>query len=126
MSSNDRPISPHLQIYRPQLTSVMSISHRVTGVLLSVGLIVLAYWVIAAATGPDAYATAQALLGSWLGQVLLFFWSFALYYHLCNGIRHLVWDTGNALELEAVYSSGYIALAAAVVLTLVTWIVVAV
>lgn len=124
MSSNERPLSPHLQIYRPQLTSVMSISHRATGILLALGLIVLTYWLLAAAAGPGAFDTAQAVLGSWIGRVLLFFWSFAVFYHLCNGIRHLVWDTGHALDLDPVYTGGYLAVVAAIVLTLITWLVV--
>lgn len=124
MSSNERPLSPHLQIYRPQLTSVMSISHRATGILLALGLIVLTYWLLAAAAGPGAFDTAQAVLGSWIGRVLLFFWSFAVFYHLCNGMRHLVWDTGHALDLDPVYTGGYLAVVAAILLTLITWLVV--
>lgn len=124
MSSNERPLSPHLQIYRPQLTSVMSISHRATGILLSIGLIVLTYWLLAAAAGPGAFATAQVVLGTWIGRVLLFFWSFAVFYHLCNGVRHLVWDTGHALDLDPAYAGGYLAVAGAIVLTLLTWLVV--
>jgi len=126
MNVDDRPLSPHLQIYRPQLTSVMSISHRATGVVLSLGLVALTYWLLAAAGGPDAFATAQAIFGSWIGRVLMGVWSFCLFYHLCNGIRHLVWDTGHALDLEDVYRSGYMALAGAVILTIVTWVLVAI
>src|SRR5436190_23067696 len=84
-----RPLSPHLQIYRPQLTSILSITHRAAGVALAVGTLLLVYWVVAAASGPAAYATAQACIGSWIGRLVLFGWSAALVYHLANGIRHL-------------------------------------
>lgn len=121
MISDPRPLSPHLQIYRWQLTSVLSILHRVTGVALSVGTLLLVWWLVAAATGPQAYAAVQAFIGSWVGLVLLFGWSVALFYHLCNGIRHLVWDTGHGLDLPSVYSSGWIVLAATAVLTALAW-----
>lgn len=126
MNVNDRPLSPHLQIYRPQLTSVMSISHRATGIVLSLGLIPLTYWLIAAASGPGAFATAQAVFGSVIGRILMVIWSYCFFYHLCNGIRHLVWDTGHALDLDDVYTSGYVALSGSLILTIVTWILVAV
>ena len=118
----NRPISPHLQVYRPQLTSVLSILHRITGVALAVGTILLVYWLIAAASGPEAFASAEALVGSWLGRILLFGWTFALYFHLTNGIRHLFWDAGFGFELKTVYASGWTAVALAVALTLVSFI----
>jgi len=118
----NRPISPHLQVYRPQLTSVLSILHRITGVALAVGTILLVYWLIAAASGPEAFASAEALIGSWLGRILLFGWTFALYFHLSNGIRHLFWDAGFGFELKTVYASGWTAVALAVALTLVSFI----
>ena len=100
MRSADRPLSPHLQIYRWQLTSVLSILHRASGVTLSAGTILLVWWLIAAASGPEAYEGVQDFLGSWIGLLLLFGWTLSLFYHLCNGIRHLVWDTGHALDLR--------------------------
>ena len=118
----NRPISPHLQVYRPQLTSVLSILHRITGVALAVGTILLVYWLIAAASGPEAFASAEALIGSWLGRILLFGWTFALYFHLTNGIRHLFWDAGFGFELKTVYASGWTVVALAAVLTLVSFI----
>ena len=118
----NRPISPHLQVYKPQLTSVLSILHRITGVALAVGTILLVYWLIAAAAGPEAYATAQALIGSWLGRILLFGWTFALFFHLTNGIRHLFWDAGFGFELKTVYASGWTVVALAAVLTLVSFV----
>ena len=118
----NRPISPHLQVYRPQLTSVLSILHRITGVALAVGTILLVYWLIAAAAGPEAFATASAFIGSWLGRILLFGWTFALYFHLTNGIRHLFWDAGFGFELKTVYASGWTVVALAAVLTLVSFV----
>ncbi|MDX1512620.1 MAG: succinate dehydrogenase, cytochrome b556 subunit [Gammaproteobacteria bacterium] len=123
MPASNRPLSPHLQVYKPQLTSVLSITHRATGVALAVGGIGLAYWLLALAAGPDAYATAQALFGSWLGKLILFGFSFALFYHLCNGIRHLFWDAGLGFELETVYASGWAVVGVAAGLTVLTWIV---
>ena len=118
----NRPISPHLQVYKPQLTSVLSILHRITGVALAVGTILLVYWLIAAASGPEAFASAEALIGSWLGRILLFGWTIALYFHLSNGIRHLFWDAGFGFELKTVYASGWTVVALAAVLTLVSFV----
>jgi succinate dehydrogenase / fumarate reductase, cytochrome b subunit len=122
MMSDPRPLSPHLQIYRWQLTSVMSILHRASGIALSVGAILLVSWLGAAADGPEPYAKMQWFFGSPGGLVLLFGWSVALFYHLCNGVRHLVWDTGRGLELPSVYAGGYVVLAATAMLTIVAWI----
>jgi succinate dehydrogenase / fumarate reductase cytochrome b subunit len=119
--TNKRPLSPHLQIYKPQLTSLMSILHRFTGIFLSLGTVVLAYWLIAAASGADSYQQAQDLLGSWLGLVFLFGWSFALFYHLCNGIRHLFWDIGLGMDIKMVYLSGKLVLIASLILTALAW-----
>jgi succinate dehydrogenase / fumarate reductase cytochrome b subunit len=96
MSSAKRPLSPHLQVYRPQLTSVLSIMHRLTGVGLSVGTLLLVYWLAAAAAGPDSFAAAQDFVGSFLGRLLLFGWTVSLFFHLCNGIRHLFWTRATA------------------------------
>lgn len=123
MSSAKRPLSPHLQVYRPQLTSVLSIVHRLSGVALGVGTLLLVYWLAAAAAGPDAFESAQSFVGSFFGQLLLFGWTVALYYHLCNGIRHLVWDIGFGFELDDVYRSGWTVVVVTAVLSLVTWIV---
>ncbi len=117
MASDNRPLSPHLQIYRPQLTSVLSIAHRGAGVALGVGAVFFAWWLLAAASGPEAYAYAEAFFGSVVGILVLAGFSFALFYHLCNGIRHLFWDAGMGLELEQAYRSGWAVIAAAVVLT---------
>jgi succinate dehydrogenase / fumarate reductase cytochrome b subunit len=122
MPSDPRPLSPHLQVYRWQLTSVLSILHRATGVALSVGAVLLVWWLAAAAAGPAPYAHLQGFIGSWFGLLLLFGWSVALFYHLCNGIRHLWWDTGHGLELDQVYASGWTVLGATAVLTVLAWV----
>lgn len=122
MSAENRPLSPHLQVYRPQLTSVLSFMHRFTGSGLAVGTLLLVYWLVAVASGPDAYETAQNLIGSFIGRLFLFGWTVALFYHLCNGIRHLVWDTGRALDLEGVYLGGWLVLVGTGALTLLSWI----
>ena len=125
MSAHNRPLSPHLQVYTPQLTSVMSICHRATGIALAAGVLLLVWWVVAAAAGPEAFATAHGFLGSWFGMLILFGFTGALMYHLCNGIRHLFWDAGYGFELETAYKSGWMTLGAAAVLTVVAWIIVA-
>jgi len=122
MISDPRPLSPHLQIYRWQLTSVLSILHRATGIALSVGAILLVCWIGAAADGPEPFAAFQHFMASWLGLLLLFGWSAALFYHLCNVIRHLWWDTGRGLELKSVYATGWTVVVATGVLTVVAWI----
>jgi succinate dehydrogenase / fumarate reductase cytochrome b subunit len=121
VTQHQRPLSPHLQIYRPQLTSLMSITHRATGVFLSFGTLVLVYWLMAAAVSPQAYQQAQSLLGSWLSLLLLFAWSFSLFYHLCNGIRHLFWDAGLGFDLKTTYLTGYLVLVASFTLTALAW-----
>ena len=122
MRSAERPVSPHLQIYRWQLTSVMSIMHRATGVALSAGAVLLVWWLVAAASGPDAFSGVQNFLGSWLGIATLLGWTAALFYHLCNGIRHLVWDTGHALDLGATYTGGWVVVGATAILTAIAWV----
>ncbi len=123
MPAVNRPLSPHLQVYRPQLTSVLSISHRATGVALSLGLLVLIWQLIAAATGPDDFAQFQDFAGSWFGLALLGAWSLSLCYHLCNGIRHLLWDAGQGFGLPAAYRSGVAVIIGTVVLTAAVWII---
>ena len=122
MATNNRPLSPHLQVYRPQLTSVLSILHRATGIALALGTLLLVWWLIAAATGPTAFDNVQSFIGSIFGRILLFGWSFALLYHLCNGIRHLVWDVGKGFEIGSAYASGWLVVVASSVLTVICWI----
>ena len=118
-----RPLSPHLQVYKPQLTSVLSILHRATGMALSVGALYLALWVICAAANPMAYALFQSFNTSILGRIVLGGWLFCAFYHLCNGIRHLFWDAGYGFELKDAYRSGWIVVAVALIATAVSWIV---
>ena len=122
MASQNRPLSPHLQVYKPQLTSVLSITHRATGIALAVGTLLLVCWLLAAATGESAFEDVQAFNGSWIGKLLLFGWSYALFYHMCNGLRHLFWDAGKGFELEDAYRSGWLVVAASASLTLLSWI----
>lgn len=122
MAAVERPLSPHLQIYKPQLTSVLSITHRATGVFLTLGALFLSCWLLSIANGPEAYSAVQRHITAWYGQILLFAWVFALYFHLCNGVRHLFWDAGLGLEIRSTYVSGYAVLAVSVLLTVVTWL----
>jgi len=122
MASAQRPLSPHLQVYRWQITMVMSIAHRASGIALSVGSVALVFWLLALANGPDAFEIAQAIAGSWLGYLCLAGWSFCLFYHLANGIRHLVWDMGYGFEIPQLYASGYFTVAVAIGLTILAWI----
>ena len=122
MSSANRPLSPHLQIYRPQISSVLSILHRITGVGLGAGTLWLAWWLIAAASGDAAFAGVQAFAGSWLGRLFLFGFTATLFYHLCNGIRHLFWDAGYGFELDQMARSGWAVVVAAVLLTILAWV----
>lgn len=121
MVTDNRPLSPHLQVYRPQLTSMMSISHRITGLLLSLGMVVVTAWLLALAAGPAAFANVNAWLASPAGLVALLLWSASLFYHLLNGIRHLFWDAGWLLELKGAYASGWTVLVLTVVLTAIVW-----
>ena len=119
--SRSKPLSPHLQIYRPQLTSVLSITHRATGIFLSLGTGLLVYWLASVASGPDCYATTQRVLSNVFARLLLVGWTWAFFYHFCNGLRHLAWDAGYGFDLKAAYRSGYVVLASSVVLTGLIW-----
>ena len=117
----NRPVSPHIQIYRPQLTSVLSILHRITGVALSFGAILVAIWLTSIAYNREFFEASFVFLSSIWGRLFLFLWSLALFYHLCNGIRHLFWDAGHWLELDEVYKSGWGVIIGTAVLTVATW-----
>jgi len=118
-----RPLSPHLQIYRPQITSVLSILHRFTGIALALGTLHLVFWILAAAQGPEAFAAVQAFSDSWAGRLLMLGWTAALFYHLANGVRHLVWDAGFGFAPGQVSISGGLALIVAATLTLLAWLI---
>lgn len=118
-----RPLSPHLQIYRLQLTSVLSITHRMTGMTLSIGLIAFVFWLGCIAMGPETYTFGQRVFSNVLFKFCLFGWTFSFYYHLGNGLRHLFWDAGYGFELKTTYRSGWAVILFALSLTLLTWIV---
>lgn len=118
-----RPLSPHLQIYRPMLTMMMSIIHRATGVALYFGIILLVWWLSAASTSDDYFALVQGFWGSWFGRLVLFGFTWALVHHAIGGLRHLMWDTGRGFELPTVELMARINIVASVVLTIVLWIV---
>ena len=120
----ERPLSPFMfpVWYRFQITSALSILHRLTGIGLSIGSILLTWWLIAVAAGGALFDTTHAFIASPIGVLLLFLWSVAFFYHLCSGIRHLVWDAGYGFELRDAYRSGYAVLGATAVLTIVSWL----
>lgn len=123
MSNSKHPMSPHLQIYRLPLTALLSITHRITGVILALGCIVLV-WILAAAANSVVYYQAMIPhLQSWYGQLFLLGFIFSLYLHFCNGVRHLFWDVGYGFELETVDLTAKLAIALAVILTAATWAV---
>ena len=123
MAGHPRPLSPHLQVYRPQLTSFTSIMHRITGIGLAVGLLYLVCWLVAAASGLDAFDRLQSFNGSIIGKLLLLGWSIAFFYHLLNGIRHLAWDAGWGFELPVAYKTGYAVLIGTALLTILAWVI---
>ena len=117
-----QPLSPNIQIYRPQLTSVLSIANRISGIVLSLYAVALVVWLVAAAAGPHAYSTVQALIGSWVGRILLFGCTLSFFLHLCGSIRHLIWDAGFGFELRTIYASGWAVVLVSSALTLRSWI----
>ena len=124
MEKGKQPISPFMlgSYYKFQLTSVLSFIHRVTGVLLSFGTLFLAYWLISIASGREAYEQVLGILNTNFGQLLLYCWAWALYYHLLNGIRHLFWDAGLGFELRTIYISGWVVVVGSIALTVISWI----
>jgi succinate dehydrogenase / fumarate reductase cytochrome b subunit len=122
MAQAGRPLSPHIGIYRWYFTMALSIAHRITGGALAVGLLLLTWWLVALAGGPESFATVQAVMDNFLGGLVLFVFTAFFFYHTLNGIRHLVWDVGLNLEKVAAQKSGVLVLAGTVVLTLATWI----
>ncbi len=121
MATSNRPLSPHMQVYRLPLTGVISICHRLTGVILAVGVVFFVALLLALAGGPDSFAPVQALLDSLFGRIVLFLWSFALFFHLCHGIRHLLWDSGHGFAKETMDKLALLELVASVGVTLLIW-----
>lgn len=124
VNRGNRPLSPHITIYRPQITSISSILTRITGNAMILAALLIVWWFIAAATGPEAFARADAVLTGWFGDLVLFFSVLALWYHSLAGIRHLIWDSGRMLEIGAAETSGYVIVIASVLLTVFTVIVI--
>jgi succinate dehydrogenase / fumarate reductase cytochrome b subunit len=118
-----RPLSPHLQIYRWSWTMAMSVAHRVTGTGLYLGTVLIAAWLVAAASGPAAFGTAQAIAGSFIGRLILFLYSFSLIHHMLGGLRHFIWDMGKGYELQTRMSLAKFTLFGSAGLTVLIWIV---
>ena len=125
MARADRPLSPHLQIYRWYFTMALSIGHRITGVGLALGLLLLTWGLLALASGPEAFATVHGIVDSWLGTLILFLYTLTLFYHMGNGIRHLVWDFGYGFDPKVAYASGAAVLVFAGAMTVLIWLVIA-
>jgi succinate dehydrogenase / fumarate reductase cytochrome b subunit len=118
-----RPLSPHLQVYKPQMSSMSSIFHRITGCALGLGTLLLTLWLVCAAAGEGPFSVIQAILASWIGLLILMGFTAALFYHFCNGIRHLAWDAGKGYDLPTMHRSGQIMLAATAALTVIFWVI---
>jgi len=118
-----RPLSPHLQVYKPQISSATSIFHRITGCALGVGTILMTLWLVCAASGEGAFSVIQAFFASWIGMLILFGFTAALFYHFCNGIRHLAWDAGKGFELPDMHRNGKLVFAATIILTVAFWVI---
>ena len=121
MTNGDRPLSPHLEIYAWQWTMALSILHRASGVGLAIGTLIMVWWLLALADGAAAFSLVQSVIGHWIGMLCLWGWTWALFYHLCNGIRHLAWDTGRGFDLDTARNTGYLVFAASVVLAGLSW-----
>lgn len=122
-SGAERPLSPHLQIYRPMLTMLMSIAHRISGVGNAVGFLLLAWWLVAISLGPDAYAQVSSFFGSIPGRLLLFLFSWSLIHHMLGGIRHLIWDTGHGLDKLSIEIFAWATIIGSTSLTVLVWVV---
>ena len=125
MARAERPLSPHLQIYRWYFTMALSIAHRITGLGLALGLVLFTWWLLALASGPEAFATVHAVMVSWFGRLILFLYTLTLFYHMGNGIRHLAWDFGYGFDPAVARASGAAVLAFAGGLTVLVWLVAA-
>ncbi len=123
MNTSNRPLSPHIQVYKMPLSAKLSIFHRLTGLGLSFGAVVLVFWLFSLAYLSETAVALHAFFSSGFGKVILIAFTFAFFYHFCNGIRHLFWDVGKGFELEQVNRSGVIVIIVALVLTAITWVV---
>ena len=120
-NSSSRPLSPHLSVYKMHPGMVMSGLHRITGLALTVGLLLLVWWLVAAAAGPDSFAVVQGVLGTWIGKLALLGWTFSIFYHLGTGIRHIGYDLGLFLGKEGSVYAGWVVVVAALGLTALAW-----
>ena len=120
----ERPLSPHLQIYRPMLTMMMSIAHRITGAGLAIGFALLAWWLVAVSMGPEHYECVQTFFGSFIGRALLFAFTWALIHHMLGGIRHLIWDTGTGLDKTTIEVFAWATIIGSILLTVLVWVIV--
>jgi len=120
-TTRPRPLSPHLSIYKPQISSVLSIMHRMTGAANALGAIILGLWIWAAAYDVDLFGLITTAFSHWVGQLFLIGWTFSVFYHLFNGIRHLFWDAGKGFELPTMARSGWVVVILSVVMTAITW-----
>jgi succinate dehydrogenase / fumarate reductase cytochrome b subunit len=125
MAQADRPLSPHLQIFRWYFTMALSIAHRATGIALAAGLVLLCWWLLALAQGPEAFAVVQGVIDSWFGVLVLLLYTLALFYHMGNGVRHLVWDFGYGFDVDVARRSGVAVLVFTGAMTVLVWLVVA-
>ncbi len=123
MSAKQRPLSPHLSVYKFRITSTLSILHRMTGVVMSIGAIAFVWWLFAVASGPEAYATFTAVAGSIIGKIAIAGWLFTFFYHLCNGVRHLFWDAGKGFAIEQARASGWTVVTVSALATAAAWFV---
>ena len=124
VNRGNRPLSPHLQIYRPQMTSISSIFTRITGNALLVGALLVVWWFLAAATSPEAFARADGVITSWFGNLVMTLSLWALWYHTLAGLRHLIWDTGRGLDIDTAEKMGWAAFGGSVLLTVLTLLVI--
>lgn len=123
VNRGNRPLSPHLTVYRPQITSMLSILHRVTGVGLTLGAAMVVCWLLAAATGEAEFEFVDGLMTSWIGHLVWLGLTFSLAYHFCNGIRHLIWDMGYGFQLDQVETTGKAVVGGSVALTVLVWLI---
>ncbi|WP_101065652.1 succinate dehydrogenase, cytochrome b556 subunit [Roseovarius salinarum] len=124
VQQGERPLSPHIQIYRPQMTSISSILTRITGNALILAALLIVWWLLAAATGPEYYATANAVVTSWFGDIVFTLSLWAIWYHYLAGLRHLLWDAGHGLEVPAAEKLGWVCIIGSVVLTVITLVII--
>lgn len=121
--TDTRPLSPHLQVYRLTISMLMSILHRITGAALYVGTLLLAWWLVALAQGPNYFSFVNDLLGSWVGRLVLFGYTWALMHHMIGGLRHLVWDTGRGFDLKTVNALSWMTILGSLISTALIWFV---